>query len=66
MNLKEWVRNVHLLQKCYPKILSILEIKNNSKKINNLEISQKETKIFQYSKIFLKKIGNYIIKLKLN
>lgn len=52
MNLKEWVKNAHSLQKCYLKILNILENKNSSKKINNLETIQKE---FNLNKIFLYK-----------
>lgn len=52
MNLKEWVKNALSLQKCYLKILNILENKNSSKKINNLETIQKE---FNLNKIFLYK-----------
>jgi len=51
MNSKEWEKNVHLLQKCFQKIPSILEIKNNSKKTNNLLKYLIEYKIPQFNKI---------------
>jgi hypothetical protein len=61
MNLKEWVKNALLLQKCYLKILNILENKNSSRKINNQEIIQMEynlNRIFQFLKQIIKKTGN--------
>ena len=59
MNSKEWEKNVHLLQKCFQKIPSILEIKNNSKKTNNLLKYLIEYKIPQFNKIWIRKTGNY-------